>query len=120
MDVKGRRLFLSKRAQPFPRATSTLQLGIGRDDVDQVDLVLEGLDGALFNAWQLWAESCFLKASVNVLSESAQTSSQLAKSRYCVLSFRDERMIGCDVDEADIKVARCGAVLRDKLVASGD
>jgi hypothetical protein len=29
-------------------------LGIGRDDVDQVDLVLEGLDGALFNARQVW------------------------------------------------------------------
>ena len=59
VDVKGRRLFLCKWAQPFPRATSTLELGIGRDDVDQVDLVLEGLDRALFNAWQLWAESCF-------------------------------------------------------------
>ena len=116
MDVKGRRLFLCKRAQPFPRATSSLELGIGRDDVDQVDLVLEGLDGALFNAWQLWAESCFLKAGVNVASEFAQTSSQLAKSRYCVLSFRDERMIGCDVDEADIKVARGGPVLRLSLI----
>ena len=57
---------------------------------------------------------------MNVVSKFAQTSLQLAKSRYCVLSFRDERMIGCDVDEADIKVARGGAVLRDKLVASGD
>ena len=54
MDVEGRRLFLGKRAQPFPRATCTLELGIGRDDVDQVDLVLEGLDGALFNARQVW------------------------------------------------------------------
>jgi hypothetical protein len=54
MNVKGRRLFLGKRAKPFPRATCTLELGIGRDDVDQVDLVLEGLDGALFNARQVW------------------------------------------------------------------
>ena len=29
-------------------------------------------------------------------------------------------MIGRDVDEAEIKVARGGAVLRDKFVASGD
>ena len=72
MDVKGGRLFLCKRAQPFPRATSSLELGIGRDYVDQVDLVLEGLDGALFNAWQLWAESCFLRASVFVVSEFAE------------------------------------------------
>ena len=72
MDVKGRRLFLSKRAQPFPRATSTPKLGIRRDDVDQVNLVFEGLDGALFNAWQLWAESCFLKAGVKVVSEFAE------------------------------------------------
>ena len=57
---------------------------------------------------------------MNLVSEFTQSTSQLAKSRYCVLSFRDERMIGCDVDEADIKVARGGAVLRDKLVASGD
>ena len=57
MDVEGGRLFLSKRAQPFPRATGTLELGIGRDDVDQVDLVLEGLDGALFNARQVRWES---------------------------------------------------------------
>jgi hypothetical protein len=54
MNVKGRRFFLGKRAKPFPRATCTLELGIGRDDVDQVDLVLEGLDGALFNARQVW------------------------------------------------------------------
>ena len=54
MDVEGRRLFLGKRAKPFPRATCTLELGIGRDDVDQVDLVLEGLDGALFDARQVW------------------------------------------------------------------
>ena len=57
MDVKGGRLFLSKRAQAFPRATSTFELSIGRDDVDQVDLVLEGLDGALFNARQVRLES---------------------------------------------------------------
>lgn len=54
MDVEGRRLFLGKRAQPFPRATCTLELGIRRNDVDQVDLVLEGLDGALFDARQVW------------------------------------------------------------------
>ena len=54
MDVEGGRLFLGKRAQPFPRTTCTLELCIGRDDVDQVDLVLEGLDGALFNARQVW------------------------------------------------------------------
>ena len=54
VNVKGRRLFLGKRAQPFPRTTCTLELCIGRDDVDQVDLVLEGLDGALFNARQVW------------------------------------------------------------------
>ena len=53
MDVEGGCLFLGKRAQPFPRATCTLDLGIGRDDVDQVDLVLEGLNGALFNARQV-------------------------------------------------------------------
>lgn len=54
MDVEGGRLFLGKWAQPFPRATCSLELGIGRDDVDQVDLVLEVLDGALFNARQVW------------------------------------------------------------------
>ena len=54
MDVEGRRFFLGKRAQPFPRATCTLELGIRRNDVDQVDLVLEGLDGALFDARQVW------------------------------------------------------------------
>ena len=85
MDIKGRCLFLCKRAQPFPRATSTPELGIGRDDVDQVDSVLEGLDGALFNAWQLWAESCFLKASVNVVSEFAKnlkSVSEVARLRF--------------------------------------
>ena len=85
MDVKGRRLFLCKRAQPFPRATSTLELRIGRDDVDQVDLVLEGLDGALFNAWQLWAESCFLKVSVNLVSEFAdnlKSVNEVARLRF--------------------------------------
>ena len=29
-------------------------------------------------------------------------------------------MIGREVDEAEIKVARSGAVLRDKLMGSGD
>ena len=54
VDVEGGCFFLGKRAQPFQRAHSSLELGIGRDDVDQVDLVLEGLDGALFNARQVW------------------------------------------------------------------
>ena len=46
--------------------------------------------------------------------------SKLAKSRDCFLSFRDEGMIGRDVDEAEIKVARGGTILRDTLVTSGD
>lgn len=52
MDVERRRLLGRKRAQPLPRTPRSFELNIGRDDIDQVDLVLNRFDGTLFDSWQ--------------------------------------------------------------------
>jgi len=54
MNVERWRFFGGEGAQPFPGASSTFELNIRRNDVDQVDLVLNGFYRVLFDAGQGW------------------------------------------------------------------
>ena len=47
VDVKGGCFFLSKGAQALKRATGTLELYVGRNNVNKVDLLLDRFDGSL-------------------------------------------------------------------------
>ena len=109
VDVEGGGFFLSEGAESFPGTPGAFELHVGRDHVNQVDLVFKGVNGALGDSRHVARNESGFEALRRRFGESNE----------CGFGFWAQGMAWEAVDELLVK-SRCGgAVVADSLEGAG-